>query len=128
MSQPKAFIIEDDEDLAMIFTHALTSADFEVEVISNGKDAIERLDKFVPDIIILDMHLPHVSGVDVLAHMKKDKTRFEKTRVIVTTADARLAEEVDDQADLALVKPVTFKQIQVLAARLRQPREEPPNP
>ena len=124
MSRPIAFIVEDDEDLALIFTHALTGADFEVEVISNGQDAIKRLDESVPDIVILDMHLPHVSGVDVLAHIKKDESRFEKTRVIVTTADARLAEEVSDQADLALVKPVTFKQIQVLAARLRSPKSK----
>jgi CheY-like chemotaxis protein len=127
MSRPIAFIVEDDKDLALIFTHSLTSADFEVEVISDGQAAIERLDEFVPDLVVLDMHLPHVSGVEVLNHIKND-SRFENTRVIVTTADARLAEEVSEKADLALVKPVTFKQIQVLAARLRRPREEPPRP
>lgn len=123
MSRPIAFIIEDDKDLALIFTHALTGADFEVEVIRDGQAAIERLDELVPDIVVLDMHLPHISGVDVLAHIKKDASRFEKTRVIVTTADARLAEEVNEQADLALVKPVSFKQIQALAIRLRRPQE-----
>jgi len=83
-----AFIIEDDQDLSIIFADALESVGYQVEQIKDGLKAQQRLAEDVPYLILLDMHLPHVSGAELLADMKADE-RFNETTIILTTADAR---------------------------------------
>ena len=70
-----------------------------------------------PNLIVLDMHLPHVSGINVL-HQMHAEIRLLDTRIIVATADSSLANQLQDLADLVLIKPVTFSQIRDLAILL----------
>jgi len=112
-----ALIIEDERDLATIFASALEAAGFRTETINAGDTAIERLADIVPDVVILDLHLPRVAGGDILRHIRAD-ARFANTRVLITTADARMAETLADQADLVLIKPISFSQLRDLAVRM----------
>jgi two-component system, cell cycle response regulator DivK len=114
-----ALIIEDDEDLANIFAEALRGVGFEVEHVADGKIAQERLiSGTVPFLILLDMHLPHVSGGELLTKMKQDE-RFANTIMILTTADARMGEAYSDQADFVMIKPISFVQLRDLTSRLK---------
>ena len=86
-------IVEDDEDLASIFAEALRGVGFDVELVADGEAAQERLKNGpVPFLILLDMHLPHISGADLLTNVIKKDERFAKSIVIITTADARMGE------------------------------------
>ena len=117
-----ALIIEDDVDLADIFAEALRGVGFEVEHVADGRSAQARLKEGrAPFIILLDMHLPHVSGGDLLTILKQDE-RFDKTLIIITTADARMGEMYRDQADFVLIKPISFVQLRDLTARLKPPQ------
>jgi CheY-like chemotaxis protein len=114
-----ALIIEDDEDLANIFAEALRGVGFEVEHVPDGKLAQERLQNGVaPFIVLLDMHLPHVSGADLLTIIKQDE-KFAKTMTLITTADARMGDLYSDKVDFVLIKPISFVQLRDLTARLR---------
>lgn len=114
-----ALIIEDDEDLAAIFAEALRGIDFEVENVTDGMQARERIaEGETPFLVLLDMHLPRVSGQELLKTIKNDG-RFAGTWTIITTADARLAEDFRDQVDFALIKPILFGQLKDLASRLK---------
>ncbi len=114
-----ALIIEDDEDLANIFSEAVRSIGLTVEHVPDGKVAQERLkSEEVPFLILLDMHLPHISGAELLAEIKQDE-RFAKTIIIMTTADARMAETYGDQTDFVLIKPISFVQLRDLTNRLK---------
>ena len=114
-----ALIIEDDEDLASIFAEALRGVGFEVEIIADGQAAQERLKNGItPFLILLDMHLPHISGADLLTNIIKKEDRFSKTIVIITTADARMGETYGDQVDFVLIKPISFVQLRDLTSRL----------
>jgi CheY-like chemotaxis protein len=117
MTHLKALIIEDESDLAEIYSKALQREGFETETIANGRKAIERLSKVSPNVIILDLHLPQISGVTILQHIRSDE-RLKKTPVIVTTADERQAEELEQEADLVLLKPVSLNQLCELASRM----------
>lgn len=118
-----ALIIEDDEDLVEIFAEALHGIGFEVDNAADGRIAQEKLSAGeAPFLILLDMHLPHVSGKDLLRTVKND-ARFDKTWIVITTADARLAEEFRDQVDFAYIKPILFGQLKDLALRLK-PKDE----
>ena len=115
-----ALIIEDDEDLASIFAEALRGVGFEVEIIADGQAAQERLRSgTTPFLILLDMHLPHVSGADLLTHIIKRDDRFAKTVIIITTADARMGEAYNEEVDFVMIKPISFVQLRDLTSRLK---------
>lgn len=115
-----ALIIEDDEDLASIFAEALRGVGFEVEIIADGQAAEERLKHGVaPFLILLDMHLPHISGADLLTNIIKKEDRFSKTIVIITTADARMGEAYNEEVDFVMIKPISFVQLRDLTSRLK---------
>jgi CheY-like chemotaxis protein len=116
-----ALIIEDDEDLANIFAEALRGVGFEVEHIPDGRKGEERLrGGAAPYLILLDMHIPHISGGDLLMNTIKQDERFDKTIVIITTADARMGDAYRDQVDFVLIKPISFVQLRDLTARLKR--------
>ena len=115
---PFALVIEDDPDAAAIFSEALKAAEFEVEIIETGDKALERLNVTTPAMIVLDLHLPHVAGPEILRHVRADP-RLAETQVIIATADPSMTEALHDQADLVLLKPISFSQLRDLAKRLR---------
>lgn len=115
--KPISLIIEDDEDLSAIFREALSAAGYETEIIRNGRTALERLHNVTPNVVILDMHLPLVTGADILKYIRSEK-RMAFTNVVVTTADAIMGEQVRDTADFVLIKPISFGQLRDLTARL----------
>ena len=118
-----ALIIEDDEDLASIFAEALRGVGFEVEIVADGQTAQEKLKTGAPPfLILLDMHLPHVSGADLLTNIIKKDSRFEKTIVIITTADARMGEAYNEEVDFVMIKPISFVQLRDLTSRLKPKR------
>jgi CheY-like chemotaxis protein len=117
MTKEFALIIEDDYDASAIFATALQVIGFETEIINSGDEALERIAQTVPNLIVLDLHLPKVVGTDILERIRADE-RLTKTRVIVATADARMADLIRPQADLVLMKPTTFSQVRDFAARL----------
>jgi len=118
MDKKLAFVIEDEPDLATIFSEALRSVGFETKVITFGDVALEELQTSIPAVVVLDLHLPHISGTEVLKQIRADE-RLSETQVIVATADAALAESIEVNADLVLLKPISFLQLRTLAERLK---------
>lgn len=117
MEKPLALVIEDDPQLSQIFTITLSQS-FEVEAIINGSLALTRLTEVVPHLVVLDINLPGTNGAQIL-HAIRGDTRFDATRVILATANARHADELQDKADIVLLKPVSISQLRDLAERLK---------
>ena len=111
-----ALVIEDDPAQQAIFSRAVEMANFNVEVIGHGGDALKRLKEVVPNLVILDLHLPTVSGDELLAVIRADE-RLASVPVILATADPILAETLADTSDLILLKPISFTQLRDLASR-----------
>ncbi len=118
MEKPLAFIIEDDKNLAMAFAEALEDAQYKVEVIFDGRTALDRLASTTPATVVLDLHIPYVSGADIL-HFIRNNERLANIRVIVATADDQTASILDDLANLVLLKPIGYQQLRDLASRLK---------
>lgn len=117
IEDPLAFVIEDDEDLSFIFAEALRSAGFQPEILRDGSAAVQRLAEKAPVVVILDLHLPFVAGTDILKYIR-EADHLKDVRVVVATADARLAEQTDRQADFVLIKPISFSLLRDLTSRL----------
>jgi two-component system cell cycle response regulator DivK len=120
MTNSLALIIEDDEFLAEIFSITLQEAEFEIEIIRDGQAALTRLAALTPALVVLDLHLPYVSGVDILHQIRADE-RLAETRVMLATADAIMADNLREDADLVLLKPISTNQLRELAKRLHPP-------
>ena len=121
--KPLGYIVEDYEDSVTIFQWALERAGYEVEVAKDGATAQKRLTEIVPDLIVLDLHMPNVTG-DVLLQQVRADERLQNTRVFLATADANMAAQLRDQAELVLLKPISLAQLQELAERFLPDIEE----
>jgi len=113
-----ALLVEDDIDLAQIFTGALQSANYETETFLDGGEAHQFLKTRIPQIIVLDLHLPSISGIDLLKYVRAEK-RLANSQVVVITGDRLAADEVRETADFVFVKPISFSQLRDLTARLQ---------
>ena len=118
MSKLKALIIEDEHAIATIYKEALQAARYETEIVGNGRLAHDRLKTSVPALILLDLHLPDMSGVEILDFVR-NKPSLKETIVFITTADHLLAEELRMKADLVLLKPISFTQLRDMALRFQ---------
>jgi CheY-like chemotaxis protein len=114
---PMVLIVEDDARLSEIFSLTLQAAGYQTECITDGAVALARLAESVPDLVVLDLHLPNVDGTDILRHIRADE-RLVRVPVLLATADERLAETLEDQVSLTVLKPVSPEQLSTLAARL----------
>jgi two-component system cell cycle response regulator DivK len=119
MGKPFALIVEDDIELSDIFSVVLRASGMDTEIVRDGKQALGRINATMPDVVVLDMHLPNVSGLEILAEVRANLT-LRGLRVVVVTADALLAKASEDQADMTLLKPVSFSQISDITSRLVQ--------
>ncbi len=117
-NNPLALIIEDDADLASIFAEALEAAQFKTEIIADGVVAQERLKEVVPQLVVLDIHLPHVSGEIILQQIRSTPL-LAGVKVLIASADPIMAEMLSPESDLVLLKPVSFSQLRDLAQRLK---------
>jgi DNA-binding response OmpR family regulator len=115
MSLPLALIVEDEVDLADIFSAALKAAGFATETITDGEVALSRLRTVEPQIVVLDLHLPSVNGLQILEYIRGNQG-LEDTHIIIVSADAALAQNLE--ADLVLLKPISFGQLRDLTKRI----------
>ena len=120
--KPLALVIEDSEDVALVFHTAMEKAGYESEIVGDGAIALERLAEVVPVLVILDIHLPGASGEQILKYIRSD-ARFEKVKVIVATADSNWAEKLANDSTISMLKPISFTQLRQIAERLR-PQDE----
>ncbi|MBN2223785.1 MAG: response regulator [Deltaproteobacteria bacterium] len=62
----RILIVDDDENISALYEEDLREEDYEVAVASNGKESIEMLKTFTPDIIVMDIRMPEMDGIEAL--------------------------------------------------------------
>ncbi len=81
----KILLVEDDPDIQMITTMALQAASFEVTACSSGPEAIGRIAAVSPDIVLMDVMMPEMDGVETLRVLKQQNL-LGRAKVIFMTA------------------------------------------
>jgi len=117
MDKPFALIVEDDRNNAALFRHVLDLSGFQTEAVLHGQVAVERLSNSQPDIVLLDLNLPGVSGSKILELIRNDK-RLDQTKVIIITGHPHMVGGLSVQPDLMLQKPISVDQLSVLIERV----------
>jgi two-component system cell cycle response regulator DivK len=88
----KVMIVEDNELNLKLFTDLLRAHQFVVEGVRDGRVALEQAQVFGPDLVIMDIQLPHVSGIELIEAMQKD-TDLSSIPVLAVTAYAGKGDE-----------------------------------
>ena len=104
----KIHIIEDDVDLCQTYLEMLEFEGYQVKIDHSGSRAIGTLRYYYPDVVILDMNLPGVSGDIVLSYIRRHPS-LKHTRIILVSGDDRMMEIRG--ADLYLKKPVSLSHL-----------------
>ena len=112
---PKVLVVEDEAAFADALTVGLAREGFEVEVAVDGAEALDRFDEVAPDLVLLDVMLPKVSGVDVCRELRK---RSDVPIIMVTAKSAEIDTVVGLEvgADDYVTKPYRLRE---LVARMR---------
>ena len=78
----KILYVEDDALIARVYSEKLAASGFDVVVAADGLAAVQRLREFTPDLVVLDLLMPKLTGVDVLKFMR-GQPALKDTRIIV---------------------------------------------
>ena len=84
MSNEKIFIVEDEPDILDVISYSLNREGFQIESSLDGAESIELLQQFKPDLILLDLMLPGMGGLDVCRHLKNDELSKHIPIIMVT--------------------------------------------
>ena len=106
----KILIVDDDENICEVIKMYLQSSNYDTKVVNNGKIAEEVFLDYKPDLVLLDVMLPGVDGIDVLKWIRKEK----ETPVIMLTARGETFDKVlalELGADDYVVKPFEPKEL-----------------
>ena len=124
MPRETILIVEDEQSLVDVLTYNLTREGYEVEVALDGRDGLQRARTLLPDLVVLDLMLPLIDGLEVCRRLRADTTT-QHIRILILTARA---DEIDEivgfhmGADDYVVKPFKLKPlIQRIKALLRRP-------
>ena len=85
-------VVEDNELNLRLFCDLLNAHGYSAHPVRDGRDALEKAREVAPDLIIMDIQLPNISGLDLIAQIKRDAT-LRNTPVLAVTAYAGKGDE-----------------------------------
>jgi len=94
---PRVLVVEDDEDIAQALQRSLRMEGYEVRSAADGRIALEQGRSFAPDLVILDLGLPEVDGLEVARSLRAD----DDVPILILTARDALDSRVEGLAGAA---------------------------
>ena len=83
----RVLVVEDNELNLKLFCDLLRAHDYAAEPVRDGREAVARAKSFEPDLVVMDIQLPYVSGLDLIGQMKRDP-RLREIPIMAVTAYA----------------------------------------
>jgi DNA-binding response OmpR family regulator len=121
---PRVLVVEDDEEIAQVLQRSLRMEGYEVKLAGDGVRGLEEAHAFLPDLIVLDLGLPRLDGVDVAKRLREDGDEVPILMLTARDALESRVEGLDVGADDYLVKP--FERQELLARMRALLRRRPP--
>src|SRR4051812_39683779 len=114
--RPQLLVVEDDPASQDMLVRRLSSRGFRAAAVADGEAALKFIETALPDLILLDINLPGMSGLDVLQQIREKFTRDQLPVIMVTAlADSEdVVKGLDAGANDYIAKPINFS---VLLAR-----------
>ncbi len=116
----RVLIVDDNTDLLTIFTIAMEMTPFIIDTAIDGVDALEKIEAAMPDVMILDVNMPRMDGLEVLSKVR-DTPGLDSMKIILLTGNSTVPTYPESgKADLVLSKPVSIEELIHLVHRLAQ--------
>lgn len=128
MSRRRVLIVEDEPDIAEVLEYNLGRAEFEVEVARRGDDALSTIRRRPPDLLLLDLMLPGVDGLELTRALKRDPATAQIPIVMLTARGDEVDRIVGLElgADDYIPKPFSPREVVLRARAVLRRREEVP--
>ena len=99
-------VVEDNDDISLLLKLVLESAGYQVETVNNGKDALKQVETVQPQLMLVDIMMPEMNGLQV-AHTVKEELDYQNLPILLVSAVDRLKDEqlYDSQAEDIIYKP-----------------------
>ena len=107
-SNAKILLVDDEEDILEFLRYNLKKDDYVIETAMNGNEAIEKAYNFKPDLIILDVMMPDMDGIEVCNRLREDE-QFNDTLITFLTAKSESFTQIaalDTGGDDYITKPI----------------------
>jgi len=121
-NKERVLVVEDEADISSSLAYALRAGGYEVHVADRGELALHALDSFQPDLVLLDLMLPDMSGIEICRRLRKSPSPNQPA-VIILSARAQEVDRVvgfEIGADDYVVKPFSVRELMLrVEARLR---------
>jgi DNA-binding response OmpR family regulator len=117
MWEKRILVVEDEPQIAHTLRRGLIYKGFEVMIAPSGEQALEAMQEFAPDLVLLDILLPDMDGYDVCRHLRASQDKA--LQILILTAKDELSDKIiglDSGADDYITKPFVFEE---LLARIR---------
>ncbi|MEO9599116.1 response regulator [Parasphingorhabdus sp.] len=105
----RVLVVEDNELNLKLFCDLLRAHAFVVEPVSDGREVLEKARSFVPNLIVMDIQLPHVSGLELIEQIKQD-AQLKTIPIMAVTAYAGKGDEdriLSAGAEAYVSKPIS---------------------
>jgi two-component system cell cycle response regulator DivK len=123
----KILVVEDNELNLKLFCDLLRAHGYQAEPVRDGREAVERARAFAPDLIVMDIQMPYVSGLELIEQLKGD-LELRRTPIMAVTAYAAKGDEERIRAAGAegyVSKPISVMRfVEAVQALLAAPRPE----
>ena len=118
MNKAKIFIVEDEEDIIELLRHNLAREGYQVFTATTGEEAIKNVPSRMPDLVLLDLMLPGIDGLEVCRELKRAPQTAGIPIIMVTAKgeESDIVAGLELGADDYIIKPFSLK---VLIARVR---------
>jgi CheY-like chemotaxis protein len=111
----KGLVVDDSRTTAMLLSKMLSAMDYETTICLSPREALQILLKTTPDVILLDVNMPGIDGLEVMRYIRRDPLSA-KLPVIIISSDAATAEiskALVAGANVFLPKPVNFESLRL---------------
>jgi len=128
MSQ-KILVVDDEPHIVRLVQVNLEKAGYIVSTASNGKEALEAVEKDQPGLVVLDVMMPEMDGLETLKRLKENSATSEIPVILLTAKaqDADVFEGWKSGADLYLTKPFNPGELLLFVQRIFKSKTEGPN-
>jgi len=123
----KILVVEDNELNLKLFCDLLRAHGYEAQPVRDGREAVERARGFSPDLIIMDIQMPHITGLELIEQLKADE-ELKRIPIMAVTAYAARGDEErirDAGAEGYVSKPISvLKFVEAVGALLKEREED----
>jgi two-component system cell cycle response regulator DivK len=124
----KILVVEDNELNLKLFCDLLRAHGYAAEPVRDGREAVDRARAFVPDLVVMDIQMPHITGLELIEQMKADP-ELRPIPIMAVTAYAAKGDEErirDAGAEGYVSKPISvIRFVEAVRTLLAAPRREP---